>query len=63
MPHELVFFGVFLSPWLAAFAGASVLAPLTMRFFGLCGLNLPGRQGPALSFFALYVGALFCWGL
>ncbi|MBQ3171701.1 MAG: hypothetical protein IJB53_07285 [Mailhella sp.] len=63
MPHELAFFGVFLSPWLAAFAGASVLVPLTSRLFGLCGLELPGRQWAMLLFFALYACALFRWGM
>lgn len=63
MPHELAFFGVFFSPWLAAFAGASVLASFTSRMFGLCGLILPGRQRAAIVFFALYACAIFRWGL
>ena len=63
MPHELAFFGLFLSPWLVAFAGASVLLPLTTRLVGLCGLELPGRQWAMLLFFALYACALFRWGM
>ena len=63
MPHELSLFGVFLSPWVAAFAGASLLLPLTSRLFGLCGLILPGRQWAMLFLFALYACARFRWGL
>ena len=63
MPHELVFFGVFLSPRLAAFAGASVLLPITSRLFGLCGLIVPGRQWAMLFLFALYACAIFRWGI
>jgi len=61
MPHEIAMFGVFLSPWVAAFAGASVLVPLFSR---LCaGLALPGRQWFMLFFFAFCVCAIFRWGM
>ena len=63
MPHELSLFGVFLSPWVAAFAGASVFLPLTSRLFGLCGLILPGRQWALLFLYTFYVCGIFRWGL
>lgn len=64
MPHELSAFGIFVSPWLAACAGACVLAPLTAwllnvtegsRFFRL-------HQWTFLALLVLYACALFRWG-
>lgn len=63
MPHETALFGIFFSPWAAAFAGASILVPLTARLLGLCGLDVPGRQWAMLFFFALYACAIFRWGM
>lgn len=56
MPHELSAFGIFFSPWLAAWAGACVLAPLTAR---LMNALFGGR------FFRLhqwmFLAMLVCW--
>lgn len=65
MPHELSAFGVFFSPWLAAWAGACLLAPVTSGLLSLCGLDwsFRSRQWTFLAMLAAYACALFRWGL
>ncbi len=60
MPHELSAFGVFFSPWLAAWAGACVLAPLGAQL--LRGLSFRARQWDSLALLVLAACALFRWG-
>lgn len=39
MPHELSFFGVFVSPWLAAGTGGALLAALSARLLNRTRLS------------------------
>ncbi|MBQ8744503.1 MAG: hypothetical protein IJZ18_04925 [Mailhella sp.] len=61
MPHELSAFGVFFSPWLAAWAGACLIVPLCSRL--LRGLSFRTRQWDSLSLLVLAACILFRWGI
>lgn len=65
MPHELSAFGIFFSPWLAAWAGACVLAPLVAWLVGALGWARWFRL-PQWTFLGLLVCTaciLFRWGV
>lgn len=65
MPHELSAFGIFFSPWLAAWAGACVLAPLTAKLVGVAFGHRFFRlhQWTFLAMLVCYACALFRWGM